>query len=198
LPHDLNFQLFGTAQTDNEPPYTTCKLNGSMSGGNYVGPVTATLTAIDNDSGVAFTMYKVDAGDWMTYAGAFIVSGIGDHMITFYSQDNAGNKEADKTVSFTIISPIAITLKGGLGITATIKNVGPTTLTNIDWKIELTGGLIILGKSKTGTIASLASAATAPAKDFVLGFGKTTIAVTAGDGSASGSGTVLLIFVMGV
>jgi len=197
LNHDLNFQLFAAA-ADTDPPYTTCALNGSMSGGVYVSPVTATLTAIDNGSGVASTMYKVDSGNWTPYAGPFVVSTLGAHVVTFYSTDNAGNKEADKQVSFTIASPIAITIKGGFGITATIKNVGPTTLTNIDWKIQLTGGFILLGKSKTGTIASLAPAATSPAKDMVFGFGKTAIAVTAGDASADATGTVILFFVIGV
>jgi hypothetical protein len=35
-------------------------------------------------------------------------------------------------------------------------------------------------------------------KDFVFGFGKTGIAVTAGDASASSTGTALLVFVIGV
>ncbi len=197
LPHDLNFQLFGGAP-DTEPPYTTCTLTGDMSGSNYLPPVTVTLTAHDNDSGVASTKYKIDAGGWTTYSGPFDVSALGDHTVTFYSTDNAGNKEGNKTASFTIISPIDISVKGGFGITATIKNIGKATLTNISWKIELTGGLILVGKSKTGTITSLAPAGTAPAKDMVFGFGKPTIMVTAGDASKTVTGTVILFFVLGV
>lgn len=197
LSHDLNFQLFGSAP-DTEPPYTTCTLNGTMSGGNYLPPVTVTLTAIDNGSGVAYTMYKVDSGNWTTYTAPIIVDTVMAHTVYYYSVDNAGNIETTKNTPFTIVSPIAITIKGGFGITATIKNIGPATLTNIPWKIQLTGGVILIGKSKTGTIASLAPAATSKAKDMVFGFGKTAIAVTAGDGSGSATGTVILFFVIGV
>lgn len=190
LNHDLNFQLFGGAP-DSEPPYTTCALTGT-------NPVTVTLTAIDNGSGVDFTMYKVDSGNWTTYTAPFDVSGIGDHVVTYYSQDKAGNKEAEKTKSFTIAPPLGITIKGGFGITATIKNTGTTTLTNISWNIKCTGGIIIVGANKDGKINTLAPAASAKAKDFLLGFGKITITATAGDASASATGMLILVLVVGV
>jgi len=197
LPHDLNFQLFGPGG-DTTPPVTTCTLNGTMSGGVYITPVTATLTAVDTESGVDYTNYKVDSGAWTNYTAPFIVSDEGAHTITFYSVDKAGNKETDKTSNFTIQFPIQITIKGGLGVKATIKNTGTTNLTNISWSINLNGGIIIIGKSKSDTIASLAPGAQYIARDFVLGFGKTTITVTAGEASKNATGTVLLIFVIGV
>jgi hypothetical protein len=93
---------------------------------------------------------------------------------------------------------ITITLKGGFGVTATIKNTGTTTLTDIDWTIDLDGKLIFVGKAKSGTIDSLAAGEEYKAKDFVIGFGKTGIAATAGAASATGEGTALLFFVIGV
>jgi hypothetical protein len=44
----------------------------------------------------------------------------------------------------------------------------------------------------------LAAGEEATVKDFVVGFGKTGIAVTAGSESASAEGTALLILVIGV
>jgi hypothetical protein len=200
LPHDLNFQLFSGAAQDTTPPVTTATLAGDMSGGNYTSDVTVTLTAIDTESGVNYTMYKVDGGSWMTYSTPFVVSGNGDHIVAFYSVDNAGNIETEKSVSFTIQYPvvITITIKGGLGVSAAIKNTGTTDLTNIAWSITLDGSLIFIGKTKSGTIASLAPGESVTVKDFVIGLGKTGIAVSAGTAEASASGTVILFFVIGV
>lgn len=95
-------------------------------------------------------------------------------------------------------------IKGGLGVTADITNTGTMNATNIQWKFTLTGGIILLGKTKSGTITSLAAGASATAKDsLILGFGKTTIKleVTCAEGASAtqtATGIVLLFFVLGV
>jgi hypothetical protein len=93
---------------------------------------------------------------------------------------------------------IEITIQGGLGVSATIKNMGATNLTNISWNIMLDGKLIFIGKNKSGTIDSLAAGESKMVRDFVLGFGKTGIAVNVGSTSKNTTGTVILIFVIGV
>jgi hypothetical protein len=192
LPHDLNFQLFGGAATDTTAPVTTCSITGT-------NPVTITLSATDEGSGVNFTKYKIDDGSYATYTAPVQVTEAGDHVVYFYSVDKAGNVETEKSQAFTVEAPpITITIKGGLGVSATIKNTGTTDLTNIDWTIDLDGKLIFVGKAKSGTIAALAAGESVTVKDFVIGFGKTDIAVTAGTASASASGTVLLFLVIGV
>lgn len=53
-------------------------------------------------SGVDFTKYKIDAGSWVTYIGPFILPGTmddGPHTIYYYSQDNAGNVEPQKSTT---------------------------------------------------------------------------------------------------
>jgi hypothetical protein len=192
--YDLSWLLTGSAGpgVDTTPPVTTCAITGT-------NPVTITLTATDDDSGVNYTKYKIDDGSYATYTGPVEVTEAGDHVVYFYSVDIAGNTETEKSQAFTVEAPaITITIKGGLGVSATIKNTGATDLTNIDWAIDLDGKLIFVGKGKTGTIASLAAGDSVTVKDFVVGFGKTGIAVTAGTASASASGTVLLILVIGV
>jgi hypothetical protein len=192
--YDLSWLLTGSAGpgVDTTPPVTTCTITGT-------NPVTITLTATDDDSGVNYTKYKIDDGSYATYTGPVEVTEAGDHVVYFYSVDIAGNTETEKSQAFTVEAPaITITIKGGLGVSATIKNTGATDLTNIDWAIDLDGKLIFVGKGKTGTIASLAAGDSVTVKDFVVGFGKTGIAVTAGTASASASGTVLLILVIGV
>ena len=199
LPHDLNYQLYYETD-DTTPPTTICNLNGTQSGGVYITDVTATLSATDDMSGVNKTMYKVDSGIFTQYSIPVLITGNGAHKISFYSIDNAGNIEQEKNRTFTIQYPVelSITIKGGLGVKATIKNIGTTNLTNISWNIALDGKMIFLGKNKPGTIASLAIGESYVAKDFVIGFGKTGIAVTAGSAAANTTGTVLLFLVVGV
>ncbi|MBN1280120.1 MAG: hypothetical protein JXA00_00555 [Candidatus Thermoplasmatota archaeon] len=199
IEHDLNYQLFGTGAVDTTPPETTCTLDGTMQGGVYISDVTVTLSATDDLSGVDYTMYKVDSGTYAEYTAPFIVSEDGDHTVYFYSVDNAGNIEDEKTCEFTIQKPsnLIITITGGLGVSATIKNNGTEDLTGVAWSIDLEGGLIIIGKTKSGTV-DIPTGEEATVKSFVLGLGKPTITVTADDATATATGTVFLIFVFGV
>ncbi len=192
LPHDLNFQLFGTGAGDTTPPVTTCAITGT-------NPVTITLTATDDDSGVNHTYYKIDAGSYAQYTAPVTVTDVGDHTVYFYSVDVAGNTETEKSQAFTVEAPpISITIKGGFGVQVVVKNTGTTDLTDIDWAINLDGKLIFVGKAKSGTIASLAAGDEVTLKDFVIGFGKTGIVATVGAEEATASGTVILFFVIGV
>ena len=61
--------------------------------------VSFTLTATDATpgSGVAVRRYTVDGGAPQTYTGAVTVATQGDHLITYWSTDNAGNAESVKT-----------------------------------------------------------------------------------------------------
>ncbi len=88
---------------DKTPPVTTATLSGTLiSGSNYQNSVQVTLTATDNLSGVASTVYRVDGGSWITYTGPFTVSQNGANTVNYYSTDNAGNIESTKTITFSI------------------------------------------------------------------------------------------------
>ena len=62
------------------------------------------LSAIDDLSGVALTLWRVDSSTWEEYEGAIDISSDGEHAITFYSEDNAGNKEGVKFIRVAIDS----------------------------------------------------------------------------------------------
>ena len=187
----MELHIIYSGGVDTTPPVTTCTTTG-------INPVTVTLTATDAGSGVNYTKYKLDAGAWTTYTVPFVVSESGDHTVLFYSVDFAGNIETEKNATFTNAAPITITIKGGLGVSATIKNTGTTPLTNISWTITLDGKLIFLGKTQTDIIPTLAAGASETVKDFVIGFGKTGITVEAAGVEESATGTVLLFLVIGV
>lgn len=96
-------------------------------------------------------------------------------------------------------TPVEITIGGGFGVSAIIKNIGETTLTNINWSIALDGKLIFFGKTKSGTITSLAAGEFVTVRDFlIIGLGETGIAVKAEDVEVNATGTAFLFFVVGV
>ena len=59
--------------------------------------VTFTLAATDATSGVANTFYTVDGGGQQTYSGTVTISTQGDHTVTYWSVDSAGNTETTNT-----------------------------------------------------------------------------------------------------
>lgn len=90
---------------DTTPPETTAILNPASpdgGGGWYISPVTITLSATDDDTGVDYTKYRIDNGSWFTYSGTFIVSNNGHHQVDFYSVDNTGNTETTDHVTFKV------------------------------------------------------------------------------------------------
>jgi len=71
-------------------------------------------------------------------------------------------------------------IKGGLGVTGIISNIGDVVATNVNWSIEITDGIIFLGKSKQDIIDNIPRNRSETVKiPLVFGFGKTTITVTA-------------------
>jgi hypothetical protein len=88
---------------DTTPPVTAVTFSGTIGNeGWYIDPVLVTLTAVDNESGVNYTMYDLDNGTWTLYTAPFGVSAEGRHTLRFYSVDNAGNVEATQTGGFKI------------------------------------------------------------------------------------------------
>ena len=63
--------------------------------------VTVLLSPADNLSGIASTSYAVDGGAAQT-GTSFTLSSDGDHTVTFFSTDNAGNAEAAQTAHVKI------------------------------------------------------------------------------------------------
>jgi pimeloyl-ACP methyl ester carboxylesterase len=94
------------------PPVSTSTITGLVGQpGFYRGDVSVSLSATDpvipnhelETSGVLATYYKLD-GDttYKTYIGPISPIGEGTHVLKFYSTDKAGNKELEKTITFTV------------------------------------------------------------------------------------------------
>jgi parallel beta-helix repeat protein len=91
-------------QHDVTPPVTTHEFGGVMGENNwFIGAVTVTLTAVDDSAGVASTTYKLDAGTWTPYIGAFLITGdAAAHSLSYYSVDKVGNTESVKEATLKI------------------------------------------------------------------------------------------------
>ncbi|RLF50816.1 MAG: hypothetical protein DRN11_03975, partial [Thermoplasmata archaeon] len=64
--------------------------------------VIITLNACDNLSGINVTYYKVDEEEWQEYKEEIMLTAEGEHIIEFYSIDNAGNEEEVKNLTIKI------------------------------------------------------------------------------------------------
>ena len=197
LPYNWNLWA-RVVQGDSTPPETAITLDGTLVNGTYITPVKVTLTATDDISGVASTNYKVDSGGWTPYAGPFYVKPDGTHTVSYFSVDNAGNIETTKNATFSILNALQIEVRGGIGVTAIIKNTGPTPM-DLTWKITVGDCILWIGSAKTspGTV-TVPAGGQIKAKDFVLGLGTGKITVTAGDVSKVVHAKILLFLVSGV
>jgi hypothetical protein len=97
---------------DRTAPTTSASVPDPLESGWYAGPVQVTLSAVDSLSQVDKTYYSVDGGAAQLYSGPFNHNLPGEHIITFWSVDNAGNTEDDSAA--------------GHSITLKIDNIKPT------------------------------------------------------------------------
>jgi hypothetical protein len=111
LTYAANHNTARVLTLDTTAPVTTASLAGTAAGGGtFLAPVTVTLHATDNLSGVARTIYHPSGSAVTTYTTPFTVSGVGPHTVTFRSFDKAGNVESEKAITFTIVSvPVSST-----------------------------------------------------------------------------------------
>jgi hypothetical protein len=88
---------------------------------------------------------------------------------------------------------------GGFRVSADIINNGTATAYNVNWSIDLDGGLIFAGEHTEGVIPELAPGATVTIRQTTLyGIGNTVITVTAGDATKQATGFILGPLVLNV
>lgn len=126
----------------------------------------------------------------------------GVYMVNLTVTDSAQVTADDHTTANITIAPasdiIIGKISGGKGISAVIWNNGTANASMVPWTITLTGGLILKGKSTTGTITQLGIGQSHMISASVFGFGRPTITVSTGGKEKTAKGFVLLIFVLGL
>ena len=111
---------FSFFKVDNAAPFTMISLSGTVGTNNWFKTaVLVSLNGLDQEgSGTASTFYSVDGGTTQTYAGAFSIDNEGVHQLTFWSVDNLGNTETQRSLSIKIdrtSGTVQGTLSGVLG-----------------------------------------------------------------------------------
>jgi hypothetical protein len=201
----------GDSGPPNQPPATPAAPAGPSSGS--VG-VSYSFTASTTDPETNDISYMFDWGDgtfsaWLgpyasgaTATGDYAWAAVGTYNVKVKAKDIKG-AETDWSPAHPItINPPAPILEieaitgGLLKVKTFVKNIGGVDATDVDWTISLAGGIILLGKETTGTLATVAAGhSEAISSGLILGFGATVITVTAGTASRTQDATVLLIFI---
>ncbi len=121
---------------DLTPPTTEAVIPGaSQTDEWFVNPVTVTLTASDNLSGVWGSLYIVDGGLPQNYSGPITISGDGAHTIEYWSEDVAGNADTHKTRIIRIDSTAPVThafASGTVGTNGWFRSAVQVTLSATD------------------------------------------------------------------
>jgi hypothetical protein len=111
-----------TVVSDNEPPTTTIELSPATPNGSngwYSTTPSFTLSASDSGSGVASTKYQIDGGSTHTYTGSPVEIAEGQHTVSYWSVDKAGNTETAHTTSTIKVDTVAPTSSLSLGSSPT-------------------------------------------------------------------------------
>src|SRR2546422_4075763 len=94
---------FGPGSPDTVPPVASASVSGTKGAADwFVSPVSVTLSATDDSSGVAAIHVRTDGGAWQLYAKPLAVSAEGAQSIDYYATDLAGYNESSHTATFHI------------------------------------------------------------------------------------------------
>lgn len=93
-------------EEDTRPPVTMLEVvaGTEVEPNVFVTPVSVSLEATDDLTGIQGIYHALDGGEVTLYAGAFTVSGDGYHELTYWAVDGAGNREPSNTYEFLIDS----------------------------------------------------------------------------------------------
>lgn len=103
-PLSLDHVALSGAEADTLAPVTEVNASGAT-GQEVYNPedVTVSLSAEDEGgSGLERTEYRINGGEWLTYASPILLTEDGKYVIEYRSWDRAGNSEAEKTVYINI------------------------------------------------------------------------------------------------
>ena len=130
--------LDATTTVDTVAPSTAQDLTGTLGSGSwYKSSVLVTLVSSDMTSGIAAIIYRIDSGSWQTYSSSFLLSSEGIHALDFYSTDDAGNSEIEKSVSVKID-----TVPPDLAITTPLNGTYMKGESDISWSCSDSNGIV--------------------------------------------------------
>lgn len=132
---NVTTQVLGTANEDSNPPQSTVTLQGTQGHASwFTGPVTVTLSATDDASGVSKILYTADNGQTTTlYTRPFALTADGITTLKFRAVDLAGNEEVpqEKTIRIDKTPPEATMKYNTTGELVVVGNDATQTTTTI-------------------------------------------------------------------
>jgi pimeloyl-ACP methyl ester carboxylesterase len=133
----------GTAILDTIPPATTIAFDGeSGQNGWYVGDVTASLSAEDNEggSGIDMISYSLDGGStWLAYDEPLTFSQEGRTMLQYFATDAYGNKEEVKTAEIKIDKTAP---EARVGFDPSMQSLGLVGVDNLSPNVSVTTDIL--------------------------------------------------------
>ncbi|GAA2353356.1 OmpL47-type beta-barrel domain-containing protein [Nonomuraea africana] len=156
------FTIHHAAETDGKAPATTAS---EVPDGWSAAPVTVTLTATDEGSGVARTEYHLGDGEWAGYSRPIVFDRDGRSTLTFRSVDKAGNVEparsltvqVDRTAPALAVTPSRTRLWPPnhklvpVDLAAEATDAGPVTVTLVSVVSDEPGGEDDVQEAEYGT-----------------------------------------------
>ncbi|QNS08549.1 OmpL47-type beta-barrel domain-containing protein [Streptomyces xanthii] len=101
----VTFEVVEPPAEDTTPPTVSLSVAGEKnSDGAYIGDAQLTLTATDDDSGVATVEYSLDGGPYLAYTQPVVVDRVGAHSVAYRASDKAGNASQAQTFVFAVAS----------------------------------------------------------------------------------------------
>jgi hypothetical protein len=166
---------------DTTAPQTSAVISPTAPDGQngwYMHPVTVTLNATDNISGVAKTEYSLDGGmTWQLYKSQVTINQDGKYTMSSRSTDNAGNVDAVKTISFNLDAVAPTITVTGIVYNSMLSDAGdilPMIMLNDD----LSG---VESSKTTVTLDTAAYQTGASTPLYTLPLGAHTLLVTSSD-----------------
>lgn len=93
----------GNDPPDRTPPIASAQVDGDQDDlGAYIDAATVSITARDDESGVAFIEYALADTAFREYTGPFDVTEPGAHALAYRATDNAGNVTRTGTLRFSV------------------------------------------------------------------------------------------------
>ncbi|WBB99912.1 DUF1080 domain-containing protein [Solwaraspora sp. WMMA2080] len=104
-PRSVTFTVTTPPDPDTTAPTVTASVSGAQSeDGSYLDTATVTVTATDDDSGVASVEYSLDSGAYTGYTAPVTVNSPGTHTVSYRATDEAGNTSDPGSVTFTVVA----------------------------------------------------------------------------------------------
>jgi hypothetical protein len=100
----VTFKVVAPSGGDTKPPQVSEQTTGNQDWAwNYVGSATVTISASDDDSGVATVEYALDGQPYTVYTKPFAVTQPGAHQVLIRATDKAGNTSDVSTAHFSVV-----------------------------------------------------------------------------------------------